>query len=115
MTLISIRERSTGQDGSNAVLSFDNQGEYPVTITPPFAEEDEQLLEWYFERHLRFPLSYQVKAKQAATSIVGYGEALFNQVFVDRRAFGEYQAALQAGISGLAFEIAGSPDFHKLH
>jgi hypothetical protein len=54
MTLISIRERS-GSNGANATVSFDGQGEYLVTISLPFSDEEEERLEWYFERHLRLP------------------------------------------------------------
>ena len=55
MTLIPIRERPTTTDGPNATLSFDNEGQYPITISDPFSEEEEALLAWYFEEHLRFP------------------------------------------------------------
>ena len=114
MTLISIRERN-GPDGANATVSFDGQGEYPVTVSPPFSDEEEDRLEWYFEQHLRFPFTEQVRAHAAAASVATYGERLFDQVFADRQAFGDYKAALQAGVGGLAFEIAGSPEFQRLH
>jgi hypothetical protein len=115
MTLISIRERAGGSGGSNAVVSFDHGEEYPVAIAAPFSAEGEQRLEWYFEEHIRFPFIEQVQAQAAAASITAYGEALFNQAFADRRAYARYKEALQAGVETLAFEIAGSPDFHGLH
>ncbi len=115
MTLITIRERRDSPDGTNATLSFDHQGEYPITITPPFSPEDEQRLEWYFEQHIRFPFVQQVRARQAADSIAAYGEALFNQVFADREAFARYAEARQHSLHALRIEIAGSPEFHALH
>jgi len=115
MTLISIRERAGGSGGSNAVVSFEHGEEYPVAIAVPFSAEEEQRLEWYFEEHIRFPFTEQVQAQAAAASIAAYGEALFNQAFADRRAYARYKEALQAGVETLAFEIAGSPDFHRLH
>ena len=44
-----------------------------------------------------------------------FGEALFDQLFGDRRLYGRYQTALQAGVANLTFEIAGSPTFQRLH
>lgn len=113
MTRITIRELN-GQD-PNAVVVFDGGEEYPVHIDNPFGRKAEEDLEWYFEEHLRFPFIEQVRAKNAAASIARYGKDLFDQVFADRRAFARYQAALQSGVENLAFEIAGSPDFHALH
>src|SRR5262249_47229262 len=113
--LISIRERSGEGDGGNAVLSFDGQGEYPMTIMPPFSEQEEKRLEWYFEDHLRFPFVEQVKAREAAASVAAYGQRLFEQVFADRRAYAEYMRMLQVGVGSLAFEVVGSPEFHQLH
>ena len=116
MTLISIRERPNGPAGSNATLSFDGLGEYPVTVRDPFEGTDgEARLEWYFEGHLRLPFADTVKAREAAASVALYGEALFEQVFADRQAFARYSGALQAGVGSFRIEIAGSPEFHRLH
>src|SRR5262249_27372737 len=70
---------------------------------------------WYFEQHLRFPFTGQVRAKQAAASITPYGEALFRQVFADSGVFAEYRIATRGGLDQLRFEIAGSPEFQALH
>ncbi|MCE7981457.1 MAG: CHAT domain-containing protein [Caldilinea sp. CFX5] len=114
MPVISIRER--GITSSGPVVAFDGQ-EYPIPnhITSPFDEQAEAQLAWYFEEHLRFPFTHQVRAQEAATSIGRYGEALFEQVLGERRIFGRYQTALQEGIDKLAFEIAGAPEFQQLH
>jgi hypothetical protein len=113
MTLIRIQERETQSNGPNAILSFDFGAEYPITISDPLSEGQEQRLEWYFEQRLRFPFLDQVKADAAAKSITSYGENLFNQVFADPEA--TYRAAVQAGIGNLQIEIAGSPGFHRWH
>ncbi|MFC1835830.1 hypothetical protein ACFL2Q_14095, partial [Thermodesulfobacteriota bacterium] len=113
MTLISIREQTTA-DG-NALLIFDHGEQTPITITDPFASGGEEELEWYFEEHLHSPLIHQVRAQKAAAGIGPYGEALFGQVFADPEAYARYREALQSGVENLAFEIAGSPDFHALH
>ena len=64
MTLISISERtSPGPNGENATVSFDNGPLYPVTISDPFSEAEEQQLEWYFEKRLEYPFKDQVKAR----------------------------------------------------
>ncbi len=112
MPLISIRQR--GAISAGPVVAIDGQ-EYPTTVTDPFEPRAEADLEWYFEQHLRFPFTDQVRARAAAASITSYGERLFDQLFADRRAYARYQAALQQGVESLSFEIAGPPELHHLH
>ena len=115
MTLITIRE--TRETGNNqATVSFDRQGEYPITVTDPFSSKEEERLEWYFERWLRFPFVDQVKARRAAVSVLSYGERLFEQVFrADFGLYGRYSQARQAAVNELRFEIVGSAAFQHLH
>ena len=115
MPLIRIQERPGGPDGPNAIVSFNNGPEYPITITDPFEEQQEQELEWYFEEHLEFPFTKKVRAQNAAISITTYGEELFKQVFGDPDIYAEYRDLLKAGLHDLHIEIAGSPKFHALH
>ena len=115
MALITIEEISSQEQQWSASVSFNNGPRYPATIHDPFSPEQENELEWYFEEHLRFPFTNQVKAQRAATSIQIYGEHLFNQIFADRQAYSTYKGCLQAGLSILQIEIAGSPAFHALH
>ena len=112
MTLISIRE--SGIEHSCPVVSFDGE-EYPFEMSDPFSEQEEEQLEWYFEWHIRFPYTDQVRARHAAESITAYGEKLFNQVFANRQAYARYVEALRAGAETLAFEVAGSAEFHRFH
>ncbi|HMB08669.1 MAG TPA: tetratricopeptide repeat protein [Isosphaeraceae bacterium] len=116
-TSILIQERSGLADGRNAVVSFDGQGEYPVTVANPFSEKQEEELEWYFEDHLRFPFLEGVRARAAAAGVQAYGEALFAQVFrQDPAVLARYAVARdQGGPADLRFAIAGSPAFHQLH
>ncbi len=114
-TLITIREGASDQNGHNATLSFNHEGEYEITIRDPFSEQEEERLEWYFEEHLQFPFLEQVKAKQAAESVTHYDEELFKQIFSEHDAYATYKAAAQNGLNTLHFEIAGSPKFHELH
>ena len=113
MTHITIREQATDQ--RNALLIYDYGEQFPIVISDPFTPKEEARLEWYFEEHLRFPFTRQVRAREAAASVTRYGEELFNQVFADRKAYARYQEALQAGVATLSFEIAGSPEFHGYH
>ncbi len=116
MTLIRIQERPNGPNGANAIVNFNNGPEYPITISDPFSEEEEKLLEWYFEEHLQFPFLEQVKAQQVAASIITYGEKLFQQIVGDQpKAYLAYMNARQQGVNTLQLEIAGSPKFHSLH
>ncbi len=114
MAVIRIQER-TGQDGSNAILSFNNGPENPITISDSFTEQEEKELEWYFEDHLTFPFTNKVRAQHAANSITTYGEKLFNQVFGNPDIYAEYRALLKSGLSNLHIEIAGLPRFQALH
>ena len=115
MPLIRIQERPGGPDGPNAIVSFKNGPEYPITITNPFEEQQEQELEWYFEEHLEFPFTKKVRAQNAAASIKTYGEELFKQVFGDPDIYAEYRDQLKAGLHDLQIEIAGSPKIHAFH
>jgi tetratricopeptide (TPR) repeat protein len=115
MAVIRIREH-TGEPGSpNAILSFEHGEEFPITISDPFAEGEEEKLAWYFEEHLRFPFTRKVQARTAADSIVTYGETLFGRIFADREAYALYKDYLQAGLNNVQVEIAGSPQFHAFH
>lgn len=86
---------------------------YDATVTPPFDQDEEKTLGWYFEQHLRFPMLDTAKAERAAASVETYGHRLFEQLFADRRAFTAYERWLQAGPQGI--RIAGSAAFHALH
>src|SRR5713226_3688462 len=102
MALIRIQEvpGTTSPDGANgtgpaqATLSFDNDAQYPITISDPFSEKEETELEWYFERYLRFPFTDTVRARDAAASVTTYGEALFKQVFGNPEVYATYKNCL---------------------
>ena len=113
MTLISIREIEEDADGNNAEVYLDGGQRVKVKVTDPFIEEQEELLRWYFEDYIKFPFTDRVDAQRASESIKEYGEKLFNQVFANFEIHMQYKQALVSG--NLAIEIAGSPDFHKLH
>ena len=76
------RHRTTIPTGFDAALLFDHGEEYPIAVADPFSPKEEERLAWYFEQHLRFPFTDQIKAQEAAASIAGYGEQLFAQLFV---------------------------------
>lgn len=115
MTLITIRERSAEGEGFHASLAFDNGPEFSAFVRDPFSPEEESRLEWYFEEHLRFPFADRVRAREAAESVQEYGEILFEQVFADRDAYAEYRDAVSQGIESVRVEVAGSPEFQRLH
>ena len=115
MTVIRIREQSGSQNGSNATVSFDDGGDYAITIQDPFSEKEEKQLQWYFEEHLDYPFLNQVEAQKIANSITTYGETLFKHVFNDSEIYAAYKSAQRSGFHSLQFEIVGSPGFHALH
>ena len=47
MTTMQVRENVNGSGGTNALLSFNHEGEYPITIGAPFAQQEEKRLESY--------------------------------------------------------------------
>jgi hypothetical protein len=63
MTIITIREMDGkgAKDSPNATLSFDNKGQYPLTITNPLSPQEEENLAWYFEKYLEFPFLEEVQ------------------------------------------------------
>ncbi len=115
MTTITIRER-TGENGTNATVSFDNGPQYDITVSDPFSEQQEQQLEWYFEEHLVYPFKDEVKAEHCARSVTEYGEMLFKQVFLaNSEVYPEYKECVRNGLNHVQIEIAGSPSFHRWH
>ena len=124
MPKITIRERQhtdqteQGQTDRTflATVSVDEQSEYPITVRDPFDQKQERDLEFYFEEWIQFPFDGQVRSQRAAESITSYGQQLFEDVFADRDAYGDYQQACRGGLANLQIEIAGeSPDFQALH
>jgi len=118
MTIITISEMDGkgAKDSPNATLSFDNKGQYPITISNPFSPQEEENLAWYFEKYLEFPFLEEVKFREARDNINKYGQALFDQLFQDKKAYVHYSQALKEGVEKLRFEIIGSPEFfHQLH
>jgi hypothetical protein len=66
------------------VLRIDGY-EHAVTVVSPLGIDQLRELDWYFEQHLRFPFTDQVRARQAGESITAYGEGLFGQLVADSR------------------------------
>ena len=115
MPIITIREEQPTESGFTATLSFDHRVNFPIAIHDPLAAGDEQQWEWYFEEWLRFPMLDTVKANQVAESIKSYGEALFEQVFGNRKAYAEYEK-LRGNLGTLRIEIESlNPAFQALH
>ncbi len=113
-TPIIVREVKKNKKSFAATVQFDPEGApYEITVTDPFSEQEEDLLEWYFEDWLNFPFTDKVPAEQAATSIRAYGEALFEQVF--RRNPDVYHEYRELRAEDISLEIIGSPEFHALH
>src|SRR5690349_8007340 len=109
--MITVRISETEQAGL-ANLSFDHGHEYPVQISEPFSEPQEQRLEWYYEQYIRQPFSRLGEEQQAASSLRECGEKLFNQIFSAREAYADYRSLVPGDFR---FEIAGSPNFHAIH
>ena len=115
--LITIREVAQTTENPatfSAELRFDNGPATPITITDPFDQAAEQRVEWYYEQWLEMPMISMEQAEETAKSLHAYGETLFKQLFADQKLYARYYAAL-GNRQPIAFEISGSPRFHKLH
>jgi len=117
LMLIRIEEKEIGDKSHDfqAVIRFEDQLEFPITVSTPFDPAEEKELEWYFEHYLRFPFTENVRFNHAAQSVVQYGENLFQQIFGNDGIAETYRKYLKENLDRWRFEIAGSPEFHSLH
>ena len=76
MALITIREVEHTENVFAADLVLEGRGKYPITITKPFTDREEKLLEWYFESWFKQPHLDRVIADRAKASVRDYGEEL---------------------------------------
>jgi CHAT domain-containing protein len=116
--MILIREVDRSEGGFAVEVEIDGTRFREIALEPPSgseAETHEALLEWYFESWLHFPMLDEVKAAHAARSVATYGEALFEQLFGDRKVHAAYEAWRNGSADRRRIEIVGSPAFHRLH
>ncbi|MGK7894017.1 MAG: CHAT domain-containing protein, partial [Xenococcus sp. (in: cyanobacteria)] len=116
MAQITIREVDQIENGFTAELVLEGRGNYPIKITNPFSDQEENLLEWYFEDWLNQPYLDRVIAERAKASVRNYGEALFKQVFQSNfNAYSQYQQ-WRGDLSQIQIQIESkTPNFHSLH
>jgi hypothetical protein len=113
---ILIVERQKLANGNFEIeLSFNDNQVYTLVVNNPFSAKKEQQLEQYFEEYLRFPFTDEVTYQQIATSIIEYGEFLFQQIFQTRPEISQtYQQISQSG--QIKVEIIGkSLEFNAIH
>jgi tetratricopeptide (TPR) repeat protein len=115
MPLITIAQKGSTASGFEAELIIENT-RFAIQVSDPFVGDvqQEKWLEWYFEEWIRFPFTNTVRAEKAAKSVRQYGEALFEQVFGHRNAYGAFQA-VSGNLGALNVEIMGEPEFQALH
>ena len=115
MTLIRVAEQAREADGSfRARVSFQDGGDYDVTVADPLDAAQEARLAWYFEEHLRYPFLDREVAGRAVADLRECGEALFSQVFGDSAA-AEYRSWAGRSFDGCRVQVQGSAAFHRLH
>jgi hypothetical protein len=115
MTVIGLAERGHNDDDSFlARLSFEDGGEYDVTVANPLDSVQEDRLGWYFEKHLRYPFLDKEIARQAVADLDACGRGLFQQVF-SGEAFPEYRLWAGRSFDGCRLQVQGSAAFHRLH
>lgn len=69
MTVIRIRQHEGDTEDLQATVSFNEEGDYPITLRNPFSPAQEEQLEWYFEKHLEYPFLDDVKARTGVRSL----------------------------------------------
>jgi hypothetical protein len=113
---IQLGERSVRPDGSLVIrVVYVAEGvEYEVAVTDPGSADDEELLSWYFERHLRYPFLDWDRRQEAVRTLREYGMSLFTQVF-DGEVGDLYRAARRRGFDDCRIEVTGSTGVHRLH
>ncbi|MFJ1768440.1 CHAT domain-containing protein [Amycolatopsis sp. NPDC088138] len=113
--MIQLREQQARADGSLVVrVVYPDGSEYEVEVVDPASEADEQLLAWYFERHLRFPFLDWDKRAAAVKLLDRYGRELFEQVFAGEPGEG-YRTFRKGGFDGCRIEVTGGTRMHRLH
>ena len=95
-------------------MSFGDYAEYDVWVSDPADRDTEELLGWYFERHLRYPFLDKDLEEEAVARISAYGEALFEQV-LGGRGYADYRKLRDQGLNGCRIEVSGSAALHRLH
>ncbi|MBL7261244.1 tetratricopeptide repeat protein [Paractinoplanes lichenicola] len=115
MTVIAVRERSAGADGSFSVDVRVGDAEHTAVVAGPFDAAQEQELVWYFEEHLRYPFLDWDRRDAAALAVADYGRALFGQLFADEEARHSYRKLRESGFDGCRIEVVGSAGLHRLH
>ncbi|UGT59854.1 tetratricopeptide repeat protein [Nocardia asteroides] len=115
-SVVRLVERGVDEDGSHLVrVSYPSEGtEFDVSVTDPASADDEQLLAWYFEQHLRFPFLDGDRRRAAVEVLREYGRDLFTQVFGGAAGL-EYQLMRRRGFEGCRIEVVGGASLHRLH
>ncbi|MEU6833597.1 CHAT domain-containing protein, partial [Nocardia beijingensis] len=115
-SVIELVEHAIGEDASFEVrVRYPTDGvEHRVRVRDPASPADEELLAWYFERHLRYPFLDTDRRRAAVTTLREYGRNLFTQVFTGEAGFG-YQTLRRRGFDGCRIEVVGSAALHRLH
>ncbi len=115
MTVIRVSERNREADGSFGVqVAFGEKAAHEVRVTDPAGPGTEELLAWYFERHLRFPFLDLDREHQAVAELAEYGQALFGQVLGGTADY-DYRLLRGRSFDGCRLEVEGSAAFHLLH
>ena len=113
--VVRVSELAAGPDGSFRVrVSFGDAAEYEVAVTDPADTDTEELLAWYFERHLRYPFLDRDLEQDAVARIAAYGRALFSQV-LGGDAYVDYRRLRDRGFDECRIEVSGTAGLHRLH
>lgn len=119
-----VRVGELGQEAGGAFqvrVSFGDLAEYDMRVTDPAeavggvaGPAGEELLAWYFEKHLRYPFLDKDLEEQAEARIAAYGKALFAQVLGGEASY-DYRRLRDRGFDGCRIEVSGSARLHGLH
>ena len=115
MTVIRISEQSKGPGGLFGVrVAFGDRAEYDGQVRDPAVTGTEDLLAWYFEKHLQLPFLDTDLERQAVQQMATYGKDLFGQV-LGGPASHDYRTLRERMFDGCRLKVAGSAAFHLLH
>ncbi|UCH95968.1 MAG: tetratricopeptide repeat protein [Candidatus Aminicenantes bacterium] len=122
MKIIKIIGREKVEYGVfRAELVFPSENRFDVTVRDPFLESGEiesdqdELLWWYFEKHLESPFTDREKAKRAVNSIAFYGESLFGDLFAQDKALAEWRKLVH-GLDKVRVQVLSKdPELQAFH
>lgn len=115
-----ITEKSFKSDTGDWAISLVACGElHDLVLKDPLSAKDQEEFDWFFQQHVKFPLTDTVRAAKVVEAIKDYGQSLYRQTIGAipfSAAFKQFCALRnEDALDGLCIEIVGSAAFQRLY